>query len=338
MNYLPSKKFIFIILIAAFLGGGFWLVKTKQKKPETKNIYQKNETAGGAAGIASKNLKYAEKDSDNDGLKDWEEALWGTDPEKPDTDKDGAKDGDEIKLKRNPLAPAPNDELPKEAIAIAEQLQSENLTLTEKTGRDFFAQFLALKSQNLPKEQIQEDIINSLFANISVSPSLDVYKTSDIKISYDNSKENVKKYINSLGYVFKDFDAVTESELEIIKQSFDEEKDEIIPENFQKLGKNKSVYEGAALKLLALKTPLNYKNSHLELINNFNNTALAIGKMEKLTEDPALAMTGLEEYRRETEKAVDFLKNLKTRLEKDNITISSYEDGYVFVEYFAKLN
>ena len=60
--------------------------------------------------------------------------------------------------------------------------------------------------------------------------------------------------------------------------------------------------------------------------------------MEKLTEDPALAMTGLEEYRRETEKAVDFLKNLKTRLEKDNITISSYEDGYVFVEYFAKLN
>ena len=52
-----------------------------------------------------------EKDSDNDGLKDWEEVLWKTDPNNPDSDKDGVSDGEEIKINRNPAKPGPNDEL-----------------------------------------------------------------------------------------------------------------------------------------------------------------------------------------------------------------------------------
>ncbi|RJQ31438.1 hypothetical protein C4572_02545 [Candidatus Parcubacteria bacterium] len=38
------------------------------------------------------------RDSDNDGLTDWQEVIvWLTDPLKPDTDDDGFKDGDEVK-------------------------------------------------------------------------------------------------------------------------------------------------------------------------------------------------------------------------------------------------
>lgn len=50
-------------------------------------------------------------DSDNDGLQDWEEALWRTDPADPDTDKDGTADGEETRHNRNPLRAGPNDEL-----------------------------------------------------------------------------------------------------------------------------------------------------------------------------------------------------------------------------------
>ncbi|KKQ60937.1 MAG: hypothetical protein US81_C0011G0004 [Parcubacteria group bacterium GW2011_GWE2_38_18] len=42
-------------------------------------------------------------DSDQDGLSDKEELVWGTDPFNSDTDGDGMKDGDEIKAGRNPL-------------------------------------------------------------------------------------------------------------------------------------------------------------------------------------------------------------------------------------------
>ncbi len=53
--------------------------------------------------------KILEKDTDNDNLKDWEEALWKTDPRVADTDGDGTNDGAEIKSQRNPLVAGPND-------------------------------------------------------------------------------------------------------------------------------------------------------------------------------------------------------------------------------------
>jgi hypothetical protein len=49
-------------------------------------------------------LKHSNKDSDKDGLTDWEEIhVYGTDPFDPDTDGDGMSDGDEVFLGRNPL-------------------------------------------------------------------------------------------------------------------------------------------------------------------------------------------------------------------------------------------
>lgn len=44
-------------------------------------------------------------DSDNDGLTDAEERIYGTNPNNPDTDADGMSDGEEVKRGRNPLGP-----------------------------------------------------------------------------------------------------------------------------------------------------------------------------------------------------------------------------------------
>lgn len=61
-----------------------------------------------------KNSNYfSESDIDKDGLFDYEEPLYGTDPLNPDTDGDGFLDGEEIASSRNPTIPGPNDELRK---------------------------------------------------------------------------------------------------------------------------------------------------------------------------------------------------------------------------------
>ncbi|MDP3772090.1 MAG: hypothetical protein Q8Q94_01785 [bacterium] len=52
-----------------------------------------------------------QKDSDGDGLKDWEEVIFHTDPKNSDTDGDGTPDGEEIKQGRDPLKPGPDDRL-----------------------------------------------------------------------------------------------------------------------------------------------------------------------------------------------------------------------------------
>ena len=48
-------------------------------------------------------------DADSDGLLDWEEALWGTNPKLADSDHDGTPDGEEVRLKRDPKKAGPND-------------------------------------------------------------------------------------------------------------------------------------------------------------------------------------------------------------------------------------
>lgn len=55
-------------------------------------------------------------DSDQDGLTDAEEKLYGTDPQKADTDGDGYSDGAEVKAGYDPLKPAPGDSLSDESI------------------------------------------------------------------------------------------------------------------------------------------------------------------------------------------------------------------------------
>lgn len=49
------------------------------------------------------------KDSDGDGLKDWEESVWRTDPRKADSDGDGTPDGEEVAQNRDPAKAGPDD-------------------------------------------------------------------------------------------------------------------------------------------------------------------------------------------------------------------------------------
>lgn len=56
-----------------------------------------------ASGARAAQIAALTRDQDADGLKDWEEAIFRTDPQNPDTDGDGTADGEEIKQGRDPL-------------------------------------------------------------------------------------------------------------------------------------------------------------------------------------------------------------------------------------------
>jgi len=64
---------------------------------------------GNSAYQESSPLPSPSDDSDNDGLNDQQEVIWGTDPFNADSDGDGFKDGEEVKSGHNPLVPGPND-------------------------------------------------------------------------------------------------------------------------------------------------------------------------------------------------------------------------------------
>jgi hypothetical protein len=114
-QYLPSKEFqkrvtkigllLLVVLIIRF--GAYPLIQnifTKNKIPDNITVKQ-----------------FVDIDTDGDGLPDWEESIWGTNPKKTDTDDDGISDFDFVNSKKQGLLATDQNET---TILSAEILQT----------------------------------------------------------------------------------------------------------------------------------------------------------------------------------------------------------------------
>lgn len=177
---------------------GSFIVKKNQPKENTANINQ----------ILS--LASNQTDTDKDGLSDWEESLYGTDPKNPDTDKDGYLDGEEIISNRDPLKKGPDDFL-----IISEKSNSNNSTknISKVIIENYLKTIRDQNSSDLTPEKLNELLAQSLnsensteFTNALRSeiyyflpPNLD----KEIIISNDNSEKNIKKYWLNINKTFE---------------------------------------------------------------------------------------------------------------------------------------
>ncbi len=98
------------LFLLGILTSGVYVAQRKSYK----ELPQKQEPSrelplADRSGKENNTLPVALKDTDKDGLKDWEEALWKTDPSNPDTDGDGSSDGEEVQGDRNPIRKGPDD-------------------------------------------------------------------------------------------------------------------------------------------------------------------------------------------------------------------------------------
>ncbi len=154
----------------------------------------------------------ANKDSDADGLKDWEERIYGTDPFNPDTDGDGYLDGEEIANGYNPLIKAPGDKLADFPLNPTAS-QNDSLNITNRLMATLAQEIVDLnknrqgdqKGLRVPKlnefvpKFIKQDVTNEEY-NFSAGKDFDETK---IKISKDNSKQAVRKYLQSFNAIIK---------------------------------------------------------------------------------------------------------------------------------------
>ena len=165
------------------------------------------------------------KDSDNDGLKDWEEKFYGTDPINPDTDNDGYLDGEEINSGHNPLVKGPNDNQVFYPLPVGDKYN-----ITDKIFTDLDTVVKSYIEQKNQYAQDHPEITNSqeymteaskgaltemmkramLYnekdwadqANAILETLPEVFKIeisdNDIKISADNNQETMKSYAGKL--------------------------------------------------------------------------------------------------------------------------------------------
>lgn len=312
MKKLPIKKLPLItILVALVLAIGLLLFIGRYSKKEAFsgiNIWGAKETV-----IESQNI-----DTDNDGLKDWEEELYKTDPYNPDTDGDGYLDGEEVNSGHNPLIKAPNDKQVFYPLPLGEKYN-----ITDKIFADIdtvFRSYLHQKDEYIkdhpeidsPEEflaQASPDTLEELFRRAVLYNERDwlaqaekileqlpeVFQIeisdSDINISEDSGPEAIKTYTDKLlAYLNSESFFLTERNFILLKDSLPQD-------NFSQLDKLIKDNDSEIKRLRETTVPSSWKEVHkktLKIAITLRNIFVSLRGWQS---DPVKALVGANEVK-----------------------------------------
>ncbi len=327
MKKIAKKQIVLAVFAFLATGGGFLLLSAaggfgaKEFNREAITLNTSTLLAG-----------EAQKDSDGDGLKDWEEVLWKTDPKNPDSDGDGTFDGEEVRNKRNPLKPGPDDEITSIeesplSDVIAQNEAEKDLTLTDIFARDFVTGYFALKQGGRYNDANRDKFINTLITSIGNVTEEEKYALKDIIISQKSDTEALRHYGNSLGEVAFRYRRLAENKEATIVN------DAIKKDDPQKLDALKPIladYESFIGEYLAISVPIAAYEVHIGLLNANAEARAAIARMGNVFNDPIEGMAGVNAYRSAGTSGGVAIRNLKSFFSKNGIIFNTNEPGAIF--------
>ncbi|MFA6797218.1 MAG: thrombospondin type 3 repeat-containing protein, partial [Candidatus Paceibacterota bacterium] len=273
-KYLPSKNFlialsiaIVIIIIAVIVSS----IDFNSKKQDNSNLES----------VFLSTLTKNNTDSDEDGLTDWLETLYGTNPNKKDTDDDGTTDGQEIKEQRDPAKAntAKEGETPNDKIdpIIIEQDKSmsdeyEKLNPTEKLARNIMSDIMASQPvSGTMDEETMNTIINKTLNEIPQKEFTGITKIEDlnfIKIDKNTISRDLGIYKNSYYKETEILRKILGTDL-LTMSNYMIKEEEINEEEFSKVIEK---YQSVVNNLVKMPLPANTKSAgayyHLMMIND----------------------------------------------------------------------
>ena len=324
MNNFGKKQLSGALFLFLVFGGGFLLLRDSLGTAQ----FEKTAVTGRTSGLFANE---AEKDSDGDGLLDWEEGLWRTDPKNADSDGDGMPDGEEVRNSRNPLVAGPEDTITSLAESplaevFADSAGEKDLTLTDIFARDFVTGYFAMKQVGQFSEANRDKFIQTLFAGVDATPA-GKYALADLTTTQKSDKETLKTYGNALGEVALRYRHLAEGkELVIVDNAVKQEK----PEKLTALGPILADYKSFIEEYLSVQVPLSAYEVHLGLLNTNAAAMDAIAEMGELFNDPMRGAAGLTAYRNVAESGGGVMRDLTNFFSKNGVIFGNNEPGSIF--------
>jgi K+/H+ antiporter YhaU regulatory subunit KhtT len=281
-NYLPSKKLsIFLLIFLVILFSLFFFNKNKYSKNEAPDI--KN--------ISASTLVL--NDQDMDGLYDWEESLWGTDPKQKDSDQDGVNDKEETEIKKNELGITTNQE-------------DSSANQTDQLAKEIFSLAVSLNQNGLLTQEGVENLTKILGDQILTTEEIENPESEIQVLTTENTPENKEKYKTS---VLKTIEVAKNKgfggELTEFSKIIAEESD-----NTENLEKISQTYSDLADELIKIKVPEEISSIHKSLISELIRTSLSINLMSNYYSDPILSLRGIFLYKKYSDNVEKHLYSL----------------------------
>jgi len=272
--------------------------------------------------------EYAAKDSDSDGLPDWQETLYGSDPENAHsidpnlTDRQAVDQGlVEPKFRSEELAV---EDIPD--IAGATSVAPD--TLTDRFARSFFEDYMLGLHGSSPTAEAVSAFAEKTVAELSSeAASVTAFSIRDVNIGTQGGPDALRAY-------------ATAAETAILSNSSRAAKDEIsyfqdvVTKNDTSAAKRletiAGAYERTVAALMRISVPPEVAASHVRMVNVVKRIGIAVSDMAAFQKDPLRTMVGLGSYNQATNDFTVALTETGKVFDRAGAVIQKGEPGFYF--------
>jgi hypothetical protein len=243
----------------------------------------------------------ATKDSDGDGLPDWEETLYGADPHNPDTFALGMTDGEAVAA--GLIVPKAMSDIPSATssptVAGADGLPPAPAegTLTAAFAKSFFTSYLAAKQDaggGALSESDMKNVSNQAFGSLSsavaIAPNFKSGK--DIKVSGSGADAMKAFAVSAEAVLLKNTADATKTPLGYLKSILEDNDTTAFPH----LSSIAKAYRDSAAGLVALPVPEELAADNLALINALMRMGGIVNDFTRADSDPLATILALQQY------------------------------------------
>ena len=274
-KYLPSKKFVTTMLVCIGIGIVVLLVASYIG---TNSRFSK--PALSISDDATLNDLLVQ-DSNNNGIADWEETLYGLNPK-----------GDGLTNKK--IIDDKKMQIRKEN-GVTDDSNGTSNSQTAELSREMLSTILALQqSDNLTPEAIA-NLTSSLGETVNAKrDSEQTYTINDMNISNDTSDASMTAYEGKIGDILHEANTNgIGGELGIIYGTLNKDTP---PEQVKNLDKYIDIYTKMATEIISTKVPQSIAQKALALANACALMSHALAKIELMYGDAVSGLIGFDEY------------------------------------------
>lgn len=289
-EYLPSKIFMtrvaVILIIAVTIFGVSKLVGYLKNKNQNSNKPVKVTLV--------KDL--IQKDTNNNGIADWEEYLWGLDPKK-----NGPENKEYILSKKKTL------------MEKGEISSSDNNSITDNDilSQGFFATIVSLQQTGQLNEESMKSVSEIIGKNIEAKPIDDVYDNSMLVIQSDSTMTN-DIYREKLSELVKKYtDANIGSEITFIIQGLSNND----PQALYAAKTVGEAYQSFGRELIKIPVPRGLALTHLSAANNYEKVGQTILDLTQILSDSLIGMKSLINYKNYSDALASDLEKISEFLQ-----------------------
>ncbi len=284
-----------LVFAVVLVGGAYYLSRAASARSMAGVVITTTDT----------DRTYAKtKDTDSDGMPDWQEELRGTNPLVPDafsqstsTEGSGAPAGD-----------------------------FDLNTVTGRFSRDFFEKYLATAANGSMSDADKAKFINDAVNNASQSGQDALYARGDIFVSPSSDPQALHAYGNSIADSMTREEVPPDNELFIVQRALQTNSQEAL----KALDPILLAYTHMVQNTKATIVPARLVNEHLTLLNALLALHNDIVAMRNIFEDGLPGAVRVKRYMGDVDALYNALAGIRSVLTRQGVTYSENEQGIFF--------